>query len=193
MQSQRGACFSPATISAVIAIGTAAASGQTLSLFRQISSPAAMETSGGAAVDSTGVYIASGKSSELSSATQYLDAFVRKYDPQGTQIWERGFGGPAVANVAAISGSAIYVAGHTEWDLVKQVYYVLPGQTSAGFRDAFVRRYDPDGNELWTRQFGEALSDYADSVAADETGVYVAGHSEVVASTLPGKVFLRKF
>src|SRR5438876_41177 len=106
MQFQRRPCCSAALVTGLIAIGTGAISGQTLSFFRQISSPDAMEIVGGAAVDSTGLYVAGGKSIELSSAPQYLDAFVRKYDTRGTQVWSRQFGGPAVASGAALSGSA---------------------------------------------------------------------------------------
>src|SRR5262249_45987744 len=52
---------------------------------------------------------------------------------------------------------------------------IFPGQTSADQADAFVRKYDASGNELWTRQFGTAGIDVAHAVAADATGVYVAG------------------
>jgi hypothetical protein len=37
-----------------------------------------------------------------------------------------------------------------------------------------VRKYDADGNELWTRQFGTAGVDSASGVAADASGLYVA-------------------
>src|SRR5262249_57141270 len=60
----------------------------------------------------------------------------------------------------------------------------LPGQVSAGGGDAFVRTYDADGNELWTQQFGTDSNDGAFGVAADATGVYVAG---VTNGTLPGQ------
>ena len=35
----------------------------------------------------------------------------------------------------------------------------LPGQTSAGGRDTYLRKYDANGNEFWTRQFGTAGMD----------------------------------
>jgi hypothetical protein len=41
--------------------------------------------------------------------------------------------------------------------------------------DAFVRKYDAAGNELWTRQFGTGERDLAYSVAVGPSGVYVAG------------------
>jgi hypothetical protein len=46
----------------------------------------------------------------------------------------------------------------------------LPGQTSAGDYDAYVRKYDSAGTELWTRQFGTGASDGASGVAVDGGG-----------------------
>src|SRR5262245_19168254 len=60
----------------------------------------------------------------------------------------------------------------------------LPGQTAAGGFDAFVRKYDAAGNELWTREFGTPGADSAEGVAVDATGVYVVG---TVAGILPGQ------
>ena len=40
----------------------------------------------------------------------------------------------------------------------------LPGQTHLGKSDAYVRKYDGDGDELWTRQFGSRGLDMADGV-----------------------------
>ena len=101
------------------------------------------------------------------------DAFVRKYDPNGKEIWARQFGTPDVdtaAGVAVDSAGNIYIAGDTLGS--------LPGQTSAGSYDAFVRKYDPNGKEIWTRQFGTPLPDVdtAAGVAVDSAGnIYIAG------------------
>ena len=51
----------------------------------------------------------------------------------------------------------------------------LPGQTGAGNADAFVRRYDTDGNEDWTDQFGTSRADHAYGVSVANGNVYVAG------------------
>jgi hypothetical protein len=60
----------------------------------------------------------------------------------------------------------------------------FPGQTSAGHPDAFVRKYDHSGAELWTPQFGSTSIDEATGISADGTGVYVAGETD---GTLPGQ------
>src|SRR3989442_1678774 len=80
------------------------------------------------------------------------------------------------ADGIAVDASGVYVAGFT-WD-------ALPGQTSAGSGDAFLRKYDASGNVLWTRQFGSSDFDQADNVAVDASGAYVAG---VTAGAFPGQ------
>src|SRR5437762_3541924 len=82
-----------------------------------------------------------------------VDAYVRKYDAAGAELWTRQFG-TAVNDFPgglAADASGVYVAGST--------HGTLPGQTSAGDEDAFVRKYDAAGTELWTRQFGTDSTD----------------------------------
>jgi len=121
------------------------------------------------------------------------DAFVRKYDGSGNELWTRQFGtsGGDSANDITIDGSGnVYVAGET--------YGTLPGQTSAGIYDGFVRKYDGSGNEIWTRQFGTSQTDYARGIAVDSSdNVYVV---DSTGGTLPGQTssggndaFVRKY
>jgi hypothetical protein len=61
----------------------------------------------------------------------------------------------------------------------------MPGQTPAGNRDPFVRKFSPAGDEMWTRQFGSPDPDEAFCVAVDRSGnVIVAGYT---GGTLPGQ------
>ena len=106
------------------------------------------------------------------------DAFVRKYDAAGNELWTRQFGSSSSddARGIAVDGASVYVVGYTVG--------ILPGQTAPGGGDTFVRKYDAAGNELWTRQFGTTTSDIAGGVAVDASGVYVAG---LTSGTLPGQ------
>jgi hypothetical protein len=125
------------------------------------------------------------------------DAFIRKYDLGGNEGWTRVFGtltssgAPMIDAALAVSASqgGIYVAGTTRG--------ALPGQTHLGIVDAFVRKYDPDGDEVWTRQFGTPADDAATGISADLLGVYVGG---TTSGTLPGQTsaggvdaFVRKY
>ncbi len=50
---------------------------------------------------------------------------------------------------------------------------------SEGDTDAFIRKYDSDGNEQWTRLFDTASSeDNAHGVSANGSGVYLVGDTE---------------
>ena len=60
------------------------------------------------------------------------------------------------------------------------------GKTSTD-NDAYIVKFDPDGNQSWVRQFGsgEAQSDAAFAVTADQDGnVIVAGRT---SGELPAK------
>lgn len=125
-------------------------------------------------VDASGIYVAG-----FASGAGW-DGFVRKYDADGSQAWTRQFGTSSHDRAEAISvdASGVYVAGGT--------HGTLPGQTSLGPGDAFVRKYDASGTEVWTRQFGTALSESAYAIAADSSGIYVAGGGS-------GGEFFRKY
>lgn len=104
------------------------------------------------------------------------DAFLRQYNLTGTPIWTREFGTSSAdfaVGVAATSGAA-YVIGYTGGQ--------LPGQVSLGQTDAYVSKYDPTGNELWTTQFGTSGQDGAWSVSANGNDVYVSGCTSGVFS-----------
>jgi hypothetical protein len=66
----------------------------------------------------------------------------------------------------------VYVAGVTSG--------TFPGESSSGDADIFVRKYNSDGDEIWTRQFGTSELDFVGKVqggggiSVDSSGVYVA-------------------
>ena len=124
-------------------------------------------------LDPSGIYIAGFTAGAFAGQTSAGgdDAFIRKYDASGSQIWTRQFGTASVDQSLGVAAHAagVFVAGNTSG--------ALPGQTSAGGQDAFVRVYDADGSIVWTRQFGNAGLNAASSVAASASGVYVAGHT----------------
>jgi hypothetical protein len=98
------------------------------------------------------------------------DAWLVKYDRAGNEAWAARFGGPGydVASDLGLDGAGnVYVAG--------SVAGALPGQSGLGATDAFLRKYDPAGQELWTRQFGTPGVDSTRALAVDGQGrAYVA-------------------
>jgi protein involved in ribonucleotide reduction len=154
------------------------------------------QSADGVSVDSYGnVYVAGGTYDSLPGQTSSgdRDAFVRKYDSSGNELWTRQFGSTGddyAQSVATDSFGNVLVAGWTTG--------TLPGQTSLGSWDVFVRKYDSSGNEQWTRQFGTTSEDVALGVAVDSSGnAYVVGRTW---GSLPGQtssgridVFVRKY
>ena len=134
------------------------------------------------AVDASGVYVGGHTLGTFPGETSAgTDAFLRKYDFDGNVMWTHQFGTSGADGALAIAVDAfrVYVAGWTTG--------TFPGQPSVtGYQDAFLRTYDPDGNVIWTRQFGPAETDAAHAVAVDASGVYVAGKTGIVA-------FVQKF
>jgi hypothetical protein len=89
----------------------------------------------------------------------------------GTALWDSGFG------VSVDGAGNVYVIGETNG--------TLPGQRRVGGNDAFLRKYDGSGKEIWTRQFGTKGDDSALDVSVDSAGnVYVIGKTY---GTLPGQ------
>ncbi len=120
------------------------------------------------------------------------DAFVRKFDPSGNELWTRQFG--STDSIATTGALAVAVDRTGNVTVVGYTDDTLPGQTSAGNDDAFVRKYDANGNELWTRQFGSSMYDRADGVAVDAAGnVYIAASFDSGVSDQTNDIVIRKY
>ncbi len=102
------------------------------------------------------------------------DAFLSRYDADGTLQWTRQFGtdGEDIGfGVSADGLGSVYVAGRTEGDLA--------GLHAGGRWDAFLSKYDATGTLLWSRQYGTSGSDVGDGVFADGLGnVYISGATD---------------
>jgi hypothetical protein len=116
-------------------------------------------------------------------------AFLAKYNEAGDLVWTRwtspvGTSSDRSSAISVDGSGNAYIAGMTWGNL---------GGPSAGLFDAFVRKYDADGNVSWTRQFGTARSDFATGVSADGFGnVYVSANLfDYVADEVD--MFLRKY
>ena len=153
---------------------------------RQMGSPDS-ETVSGVAVDSGGnIYVAGRTSGTLpGSPTTYqggTDLFLVKYNSAGDNVWTRQMGSPdsdIASGVAVDTAGNIYVAGFTGG--------TLPGSPTThrgGGFDLFLVKYNPAGENVWTRQMGSPKSDTVSGVAVDTGGdIYVAGYT---LGTLPG-------
>jgi hypothetical protein len=98
------------------------------------------------------------------------DAFISKYDASGTLIWTRQLGTSSSDDsysVAVDTDGCAFICGDTAGDM---------GGSNQGGYDAFVAKYDPFGNLLWTQQFGTSKNDFASGIALDSiNNVFVTG------------------
>ena len=127
------------------------------------------------------------------TASGEYDGFLRKFDLDGEAIWTRQFGtvetDTAIA-VAADGAGGVYAAGFLRIS--------LPGQRVGVVQNSLTHRFDEDGNNIWSQEFGTIDEDFATNVAVDSAGdIYVAGRTD---GTFPGQVnsggndvFVRKF
>ncbi len=156
-----------------VGVGTAlpGCSGPDLVWVRQ-SGTAGADASNGVSVDDRGsVYVAGETAGVMDGANMgETDAYIAKYRADGTRVWVRQIGTTERDDAGAIcvdrDGNA-YISGLT--------FGGLDGPNRGAY-DAFVAKFDPDGNRLWVAQFGTADRDYASSVTTDRDGnVYIAG------------------
>ena len=113
----------------------------------------------------------------------YWNAYVRKHDANGTEVWTRVFqvagtpytGGTAASGLTTDGSGKVVVIGTTGY----------PEQRGPGL-DAFARGFDAAGRELWAHQFGTPDRDGAASVALSADGaVYIVGSTQLVQLNQP--------
>jgi uncharacterized protein (TIGR03437 family) len=153
---------------------------------------AAVRSPGGLAVDGTSVY---------TSGTNDSGGFVSKYASGGDALWTRQLAASEtdaiLPGAVAADSSGIYVGGaaYRKVDASGPVFLPASGE-------AFLRKLDGSGNEVWARRFSTDSFLGMTSLALDSAGIYVTGGT--IASgpqvALPGQckagagdVFVRKY
>ena len=104
---------------------------------------------------------------------QYWDAFVSKFDSQGTQQWEAVLATSehdGSGSLLPLAGGGVVAVGTTEG--------TFPGHTSAGNSDAYLAAFDAAGQQSWLDQLGTAYWDSAHAIVGGANGlIYVLGHT----------------
>jgi hypothetical protein len=102
--------------------------------------------------------------------------FVSKYDFIGNELWTRKLGENynkfSINEIEADAAGNLYVVGATKLSL---------GRTnpSPDQFDAFVRKYDANGNVRWTYQFGTDGGDFGHNFALDGLGnIFLVGETD---------------
>jgi Beta-propeller repeat len=126
------------------------------------------DTGNGIAVTTDGNIYATGTTLGQLGSDSYgqADAWVAKFNVDGTQAWLKQLGTEAwdsSKGIATDSQGSIYITGHT------------CGNEKS---DAWVRKLDAQGNEIWHTEIGSNEHDVSNAVAVDAQGnVYLAGYT----------------
>ncbi len=120
------------------------------------------------------------------SAAEGLDVFLRKLSPEGDTLWTRTRSGPngdndLIWDVEVSSMGHIYAAGYEQ------------GPVGEG-RNAWVAKFDTDGNELWSRSFNgaDSLNDYINGLTVvGDDDVVICGYEE--AAEYPWRSVVRRY
>lgn len=108
--------------------------------------------------------------------TGKIDAFIAKYDNNGNFVWVKQLGtnnGTTHTYSVSATSDNIYITGDTTDS--------LNGNTQLGSRDAFIAKYDSDGNVVWVKQLGEPVGDVAgrDIGVASNGNIYIDGETTI--------------
>ena len=108
------------------------------------------------------------------------DPFVAEVDVAGAVAWIHQFGTPEHETTFDLDVSPsgdIYVAGNTLG------FLAAPNQ---GHADSFVRKMTPDGDEVWTSQWGSEGYDTVQCLATTSDSLFVAGELSGSSADTPG-------
>ena len=118
------------------------------------------------------------------------DAIIVKFDFSGNVLWKKSFGGSgndSFESVTQSSGGYVAVGysrkdsfGNGDWDSVSSDVEV----------HAIMVKYDPNGNMVWKKVFGEDFEASLTSVIADGDGFVAAGN---IASFVAAEATIARF
>jgi Ca2+-binding RTX toxin-like protein len=100
----------------------------------------------------------------------YTDAYIARFNPNGTLSWIKQFGTSGVDygnGVITDSNGDIYVSGVATG--------VFPGNSNQGDRCAYIAKYSPNGTQIWIKQFGGIWSGGIDIAVDSSNYIYVTG------------------
>jgi len=117
------------------------------------------------------------------------DIFLAKYDAAGNYVYAKGIGGMAsgIGYSVAVDGFgnvilAGYFAGTVDFDLSDDTASL----TSAGSQDAFIAKYDINGDYVFAKRMGGPNQDECKAVYLDSLGyIYITGYFQNTADFDP--------
>ncbi len=110
------------------------------------------------------------------ASTGSFDILVAKFTPKGELVWAKRFGDAAPQEAFAVAidtTGAIYVGGA----VAGSVDFGDGIKTSVGADDAFIAKFDANGNADWSKLFGSAASQKVHAIGVTKANqVVIAGN-----------------
>jgi len=129
-------------------------------------------------VDASGIDFDPGKGGDYAYSEGLTDIFVTKFDLTGGQIWTITMGGPGIEAITDLEvvGDDVYICGY-----FSETMDFDPGpdthlRSSAGFFDAFLAKYDANGNYVWAKTWGGTLNVLANDMELSTSTIVVGGN-----------------
>lgn len=107
--------------------------------------------------------------------------FIAKYDPIGNALWARSSGGSNMSEIgwavaADVNGNS-FITGYFGSGTISFGSTTFTNTGSGNIGDAFLVKYDPNGNVLWARQIAGTGNEVGRGVCTDGSGnVIVSGN-----------------
>lgn len=118
------------------------------------------------------------------------DIFISKLDGAGNFVWARGMGGTSSdigLGVQVDDFGNVYTTGYFHTTVDFDPGPGIANLVSAGFNDAFIAKFDGNGDYLWAKGMGGTIDDESSSLALDANGnVYATGSFESTVDFDPG-------
>jgi len=120
---------------------------------------------------SDGGYIIAGYVTTYPGMSPAYFGLIIKTDASGNELWSKVYGDPGNPGVADNVTEALSVQQTTSGD------YIIAGYT---FRKVYLIKMAADGNELWSKTFGEGVGHSVQETA--DGGFVVAGYTEAISN-----------
>jgi hypothetical protein len=130
------------------------------------------------------------------------NVFIAKFAPNGTHLWSNRYGDGInqwARSVKTDASGNVVITGYFNGT----VDFGGGPLTSAGGQDVFIAKFTPGGAHIWSKRFGSADNQFANSVAVDASGnVIIAGAfygtidfggGDLTAPGLDENIFVAKF
>jgi uncharacterized repeat protein (TIGR01451 family) len=106
-----------------------------------------------------------------------FDSFLMKFDMNGNQIWGTFFGGSGYELTGGLvidTTNSIYLSGQTTSNT--NIYHNGHQNSMQGVNDAFLVKFSPNGNRIWSTYYGGSGGEHGESVKVDNmNNVYLSG------------------